>query len=72
MLAGQVGIGSPTTGSDYTLMSITVVVLGGASVTGGRGSFVATLLGAALVRRPLVLPPSSTPIRRCITPSSAH
>ena len=37
MLAGQVGIGSPTTGSDYTLMSITVVVLGGASVTGGRG-----------------------------------
>jgi ribose transport system ATP-binding protein len=50
MLAGQVGIGSPTTGSDYTLMSITVVVLGGASVTGGRGSFVATLLGAALVQ----------------------
>ena len=50
MLAGQVGIGSPTTGSDYTLMSITVVVLGGASVTGGRGSFIATLLGAALVQ----------------------
>ena len=50
MLAGQVGIGSPTTGSDYTLMSITVVVLGGASVAGGRGSFIATLLGAALVQ----------------------
>ena len=50
MLAGQVGIGSPTTGSDYTLMSITVVVLGGASVTGGRGSFICTLLGAALVQ----------------------
>jgi ribose transport system ATP-binding protein len=50
MLAGQVGIGSPSTGSDYTLMSITVVVLGGASVAGGRGSFVATLLGAALVQ----------------------
>jgi ribose transport system ATP-binding protein len=50
MLAGQVGIGSPTTGSDYTLMSITVVVLGGASATGGRGSFIATLLGAALVQ----------------------
>jgi ribose transport system ATP-binding protein len=45
MLAGQVGIGSPTTGSDYTLMSI-----GGASVTGGRGSFISTLLGAALVQ----------------------
>ena len=50
MLAGQVGIGSPSTGSDYTLMSITVVVLGGASVAGGRGSFVSTLLGAALVQ----------------------
>ena len=50
MLAGQVGIGSPSTGSDYTLMSITVVVLGGASVAGGRGSFVCTMLGAALVQ----------------------
>ena len=50
MLAGQVGIGSPSTGSDYTLMSITVVVLGGASVAGGRGSFISTLLGAGLVQ----------------------
>jgi ribose transport system ATP-binding protein len=50
MLAGQVGIGSPSTGSDYTLMSITVVVLGGASVAGGRGSFVSTMFGAALVQ----------------------
>ncbi len=50
LLAGQVGIGSPSTGTDYTLMSITVVVLGGASVGGGRGSFISTLLGAALVQ----------------------
>jgi ribose transport system ATP-binding protein len=50
MLAGQVGIGSPSTGTDYTLMSITVVVLGGASVAGGRGSFISTLTGAALVQ----------------------
>ena len=50
MLAGQVGIGSPSTGTDYTLMSITVVVLGGTSVAGGRGSFVSTLFGAALVQ----------------------
>ena len=50
MLAGQVGIGSPSTGTDYTLMSITVVVLGGASITGGRGSFLCTLMGAALVQ----------------------
>jgi ribose transport system ATP-binding protein len=50
LLAGQVGIGSPSTGTDYTLMSITVVVLGGASVAGGRGSVLAILLGAALVQ----------------------
>jgi ribose transport system ATP-binding protein len=50
MLAGQVGIGSPSTGTDYTLMSITVVVLAGASVSGGRGSFISILLGAALVQ----------------------
>jgi ribose transport system ATP-binding protein len=50
MLAGQVGIGSPSTGTDYTLMSITVVVLGGASVAGGRGSFISTMFGAALVQ----------------------
>jgi ribose transport system ATP-binding protein len=49
-LAGQVGIGSPSTGTDYTLMSITVVVLGGASVGGGRGSILSTFLGAALVQ----------------------
>jgi ribose transport system ATP-binding protein len=47
-LAGQVGIGSPSTGTDYTLMSITVVVLGG--VGGGRGSILSTFLGAALVQ----------------------
>ncbi|HVV93204.1 MAG TPA: ATP-binding cassette domain-containing protein [Hyphomicrobiales bacterium] len=50
LLAGQVAIGSPSVGTDYTLMSITVVVLGGASVAGGRGSILATLLGAALVQ----------------------
>jgi ribose transport system ATP-binding protein len=50
MLAGQVGIGSALTGVDYTIMSITAVVLGGASVLGGRGSAVCTLMGGALVQ----------------------
>ena len=50
MLAGQVGIGSATTGADYTLMSLTAVVLGGANIAGGRGSLFSTLLGAALVQ----------------------
>jgi len=50
MLAGQVGIGSPAAGGDYTLMSITAVVLGGASIAGGRGSVICTLMGAALLQ----------------------
>ena len=50
MLAGQVGIGSALTGGDYTIMSITAVVLGGASVVGGRGSVICTLMGGALVQ----------------------
>jgi ribose transport system ATP-binding protein len=50
VLAGQVGIGSALTGVDFTIMSITAVVLGGASVAGGRGSAICTLFGAALVQ----------------------
>ncbi|HST38988.1 MAG TPA: ATP-binding cassette domain-containing protein [Conexibacter sp.] len=48
-LAGQVGIGDATLGIEYTLMSITAVVLGGASIFGGRGSFVGALMGALLI-----------------------
>jgi ribose transport system ATP-binding protein len=50
ILAGQVGIGSPATGIDYTLLSITAVVLGGTKISGGRGSVIGTLMGAALVQ----------------------
>ncbi|NQV81277.1 MAG: ATP-binding cassette domain-containing protein, partial [Alphaproteobacteria bacterium] len=50
ILAGQVGIGSPATGIDFTLMSITAVVLGGVRISGGRGSVLGTLMGAALVQ----------------------
>ncbi|RFS84290.1 ATP-binding cassette domain-containing protein [Actinomadura spongiicola] len=49
VLAGQVGIGDPNLGTEYTLMSITAVVLGGASIFGGRGSFVGAMLGALLI-----------------------
>jgi ribose/xylose/arabinose/galactoside ABC-type transport system permease subunit len=40
-----VQIGSPIIG-DYALTSIAAAVLGGASLAGGRGSFVGTLLAA--------------------------
>jgi ribose transport system ATP-binding protein len=43
--AAQVQIGSPIIGS-YALESIAAAVLGGASLAGGKGSFVGTLLAA--------------------------
>jgi ribose transport system ATP-binding protein len=50
MLMAQIGIGDPNQGVTYTLSSITAVVLGGASLFGGRGSFIGALLGAALIQ----------------------
>ena len=50
MLASQVGIGQAPLGSEYTLASITAVVLGGASLLGGRGSFLGATLGALLIQ----------------------
>jgi ribose transport system ATP-binding protein len=51
MLMAQIGVGDPTAGVNYTLASITAVVLGGASLYGGRGSFVGALLGATLIQQ---------------------
>jgi ribose transport system ATP-binding protein len=50
MLMAQIGVGDPAQGVTYTLASITAVVLGGASLFGGRGSFIGALLGAALIQ----------------------
>jgi ribose transport system ATP-binding protein len=48
VLLAQLGVGDPGQGSDYTLTSITAVVLGGTSLLGGRGTFIGTLMGAGL------------------------
>jgi ribose transport system permease protein/ribose transport system ATP-binding protein len=45
-LAAQVGIGDPRIGTSYTLTSIAAAVLGGASIFGGRGSFIGAVVGA--------------------------
>ena len=45
-LAAQVQIGSPIVDINFALKSIAVAVLGGAALSGGRGSFVGTLLAA--------------------------
>jgi ribose transport system ATP-binding protein len=51
LLMAQVGAGDPTAGTTYTLTSITAVVLGGASIFGGRGAFIGALVGAALIQQ---------------------
>jgi len=45
-LAAQVQIGSPILDINFTLESIACAVLGGAALSGGKGSFVGTLLAA--------------------------
>ena len=51
LLMAQIGVGDPTQGVNYTLASVTAVVLGGTSIFGGRGSFIGALLGAVLVEQ---------------------
>jgi len=48
-LMAQVGVGNPTAGVNYTLSSVAAAVIGGASLMGGRGSFLGALLGALLI-----------------------
>jgi ribose transport system ATP-binding protein len=48
-LMAQVGSGDANAGGSYTLASVAAVVIGGASLFGGRGSFVGALLGALLI-----------------------
>ncbi len=45
-LASEVGVGHPTVGQNFALTSIAAAVLGGAALTGGRGSFAGALFGA--------------------------
>ena len=45
-LSSEVGTGTPVVGSAYTLPSIAAAVLGGAALSGGRGSFLGAVLGA--------------------------
>jgi ribose transport system ATP-binding protein len=48
-LASQTGVGSNSVGSTFTLPCFAAVFLGGAVMTGGRGSFVGAVLGAVFL-----------------------
>jgi ribose transport system permease protein len=49
LLAARATVGSPTAGQGLELSAITVVVLGGTSLLGGRGSLFGTLGGVVLL-----------------------
>jgi ribose transport system ATP-binding protein len=49
VLAAQTGVGDPSVGSGFTLLAVAVPVIGGAVLTGGRGSAVGCILGALFV-----------------------
>lgn len=48
-LVSRFGVGQPYTGANFTLASITPVVVGGTILAGGRGGVIGTLLGVFLV-----------------------
>jgi ribose transport system ATP-binding protein len=56
ILAGQVGVGDPTVGDQYILLAIAAPIIGGASLLGGRGTFVGCALGSVLLALGLTLP----------------
>jgi ribose transport system ATP-binding protein len=58
VFASQVGVGygDAKASSPYTLYSITAVVLGGASIFGGRGSFLGAFFGAVLIEEVITAP----------------
>ena len=56
ILAGQVGVGDPTVGDQYVLLAIAAPIVGGASLLGGRGSFLGCVLGSVLLALGLTLP----------------
>ncbi len=55
-VAAQVAIGDATVGGNYTLLAIAAPVLGGASLLGGRGSFLGVLMGALVLAMAQTMP----------------
>ena len=49
VIASRIGSGDPQSGTNFTLLSVTAVVLGGTSVIGGRGTAVGVFVAACLL-----------------------
>jgi ribose transport system permease protein len=56
--SSKLGVGQPTAGNGFEMDAIAAVVIGGASLSGGEGSVIGTIIGAAIIgvlRNALVL-----------------
>ncbi|ANY08343.1 ABC transporter permease [Pseudonocardia sp. HH130630-07] len=49
LISARLGSAQPGTGTGYELQAIAAVVIGGTSLSGGRGSVVGTLIGALII-----------------------
>jgi ribose transport system permease protein len=49
MISARLGSAQPATGMGYELQAIAAVVIGGTSLSGGRGSIVGTIIGALII-----------------------
>lgn len=49
IVASRIGSGDPQSGTSFTLLSVTAVVLGGTSVFGGRGTAIGVLVASTLL-----------------------
>src|SRR5690625_5517747 len=49
MISARLGSAQPATGMGYELDAIAAVVIGGTSLSGGRGTVVGTMIGALII-----------------------
>lgn len=49
MISARLGSAQPATGSGYELQAIAAVVIGGTSLSGGKGTIVGTVIGALII-----------------------
>jgi ribose transport system permease protein len=49
MISARLGSAQPATGMGYELQAIAAVVIGGTSLTGGKGSIIGTVIGALII-----------------------
>jgi len=49
LIAARIGSGDPQAGTNFTLLSVTAVVLGGTSILGGRGTAIGVTVAAILI-----------------------